>query len=214
MADPAPSDSPPLAHTKATREDWLRAARDVLVSDGVGEVKILPLSTRLGVSRSSFYWYFKSRTDLLEALLAEWEAHNTATIETHCALPATSIAEAVCNFFTCFVDPELFDQGLDFAVREWARRDPGVRARIDSADARRIEAVTAMFVRQGYPADEADARARILYFMQLGYHALDVREPMELRLSRIEHYLTGFTGTPPNPAVVAAFRARFLPEGP
>lgn len=207
----SPASETQLAHTKATRADWLRAARDVLVSDGVGEVKILPLSTRLGVSRSSFYWYFKSRPDLLEALLAEWEAHNTATILAHCEKPAASIGEAVCNFFTCFVDPALFDQGLDFAVREWARRDVAVRARIDAADARRIASVTQMFARHGYSPYEADIRARILYFMQLGYHALDVREPMEARMARIEGYLLGFTGEPPDPALLERFSARFLP---
>jgi AcrR family transcriptional regulator len=52
-------------NVKVTREDWLRVAMDLLVSDGVSEVKVLTIGERLGVSRSSFYWYFKSRKDLL-----------------------------------------------------------------------------------------------------------------------------------------------------
>jgi hypothetical protein len=73
-----------------------------------------------------------------------------------------------------------------------------LRARVDAADAARIEAVTAMFARHGYAPAEADARARILYFMQLGYHALDVREPIDTRLSRVAPYLKGFTGVEPD----------------
>ena len=73
-----------------------------------------------------------------------------------------------------------------------------MRQRIDAADAARIAAVTAMFARYGYDAYEADTRARILYFMQLGYHALDQTEPMETRLSRTEGYLRGFTGAEPD----------------
>lgn len=193
--------------TKATRADWLNAARDILVSEGVGEVKILTLSHRLSVSRSSFYWYFENRQDLLDHLLDEWEARNTRSILDRTRQSAGSINAALCNFFQCFVDPRLFDSGLDFAVREWARRDRTVRKRIDAADHARLEAIQAMFARHGYASDEADTRARILYFMQLGYHALDVYEPMEERLKRVAGYLHGFTGVEPRPDEIAEFRA-------
>lgn len=195
-------------NTKVTAAHWLRAARDTLVDKGVAHVKILVLARELGVSRSSFYWYFTGRGDILNALLDEWEARNTRVIVANCALPAAGIGEAVCNFFTCFIDDSLFDQALDFAVRDWARTDDAVRTKIDAADARRLGAVTAMFARHGYAEAEADARARILYYMQLGYHALDVREDAGTRLSRIEAYLNGFTGREIDPAVAAAFIAK------
>lgn len=202
-----PQKAPLVGHVKVTREDWLNVARDILVSDGVAEVKVLAIGERLGVSRSSFYWYFKSRKDLLSALLDDWEGRNTAVIEAHCALDAATITEAVCNFFRCFFDPELFDQGLDFAVREWSRRDGKVRKRIDLADSARISAITAMFERHGFTQYEADVRARILYFMQLGYHALDQAEPLRDRLARTEGYLLGFTGQPPRPSELEALFA-------
>ncbi len=210
-------EKPPLSGaTKVTREDWLAQARDVLVKDGVGEVKIAQIGQILDVSRSSFYWYFKNLDDLLQSLLEEWEARNTQVILRHCTLPARSINHAVCNFFRCFVDPSLFDQGLDFAVREWARRDSAVRTRIDEADARRLSAVIDMFIAHGFSAEEADIRARILYYMQLGYHALDVREAPEERIGRIEGYLRGFTGIPPEPedmeGLLALARSRMASE--
>ena len=207
-----PAKDPLVGHVKVTREDWLNVARDVLVSDGVAEVKVLAMSERLGVSRSSFYWYFKNRKHLLEALLEDWERRNTRTIIANTEKPARNITEAACNFFRCFIDPGLFDRGLDFAVREWSRRDDAVRQRIDAADRARLDAITQMFARHGYPPHDADARARIIYFMQLGYHALEVHEPMPLRMSRLEPYLVGFTGTAPDPIAVAEFKtfaARF-----
>lgn len=200
-----PEREPLGGHVKVTREDWLTQARNTLVRDGAAQVKILVLAERMGVSRSSFYWYFGNRNDLLNALLAEWETRNTASITGQCGLEATGITEAVCNFFRCFVDPALFDSGLDFAVREWSRRDEALRARVDAADAIRLKAVTAMFARHGFDEAEADARARILYFMQLGYHALDVREPMAERLGRVGAYLKGFTGQEPDQPALQAF---------
>ena len=206
-----PDKDPLIGHVKVTRADWLNMARDVLVNEGVGEVKILGLANRMGVSRSSFYWYFKDRADLQAALLDEWEARNTAQIVAHCQMPSANISEAVCNFFRCFVDTTKFDRGLDFAIREWSRRDATLRARLDEADRKRIAGVTASFARHGYGPRDADARARILYFMQLGYHALEVREDMVTRMSRLEPYLRGFTGQEPDPDAVRSF-LRFVED--
>ena len=201
-----PARAPLVGNVKVTREDWLNLARNVLVDEGVGEIKIAILAEKLGVSRSSFYWYFENRRDLLAALLQEWEARNTKTLVSKCGQPSRTISEGACNFFRCFVDTSLFDHGLDFAVREWARRDVAVRARIDLADQTRLHAVTEMFLRHGYEAYDAECRARILYYMQIGYHALDVRESMDVRFRRVAGYLNGFTGQDADPEALEEFR--------
>jgi len=181
-------------HTKVTREDWLRVALDILVSDGVGEVKVLPIGERLGVSRSSFYWYFKSRQDLLDALLEHWDATNTAALVGQSQLSAKTITEAVCNVFRCSINPDLFDDALDFAVRDWARRSGKVRKILDRSDQFRVAALSEMFSRFGYSDIEALTRARILYFMQLGYNVAELNETLDDRLKLISEYVYGFTG--------------------
>ena len=81
-----PDRAPLVGNIKVTREDWLNLSRNVLIEAGVGDIKILSLAERMGVSRSSFYWYFQNRRDLLEALLQEWEVRNTQSILANCAL--------------------------------------------------------------------------------------------------------------------------------
>ena len=201
-----PDREPLVGHVKVTREDWLNQARHILVAEGISQVKILEISKRMKVSRSSFYWYFKSRRELLAALLEDWEKTNTVAFVRHCEMPADTITAAVCNLFRCFIDRSLFDHLLDFAIREWSRRDAQVRLVIDENDARRLQAIAEMFRRQGYAPPEADIRARVLYYMQIGYYALDLAETVEERLGRIEGYLYSFTGKHPLPAEVEAFR--------
>jgi len=204
--DQIPPDDPrPVAHTKVTREDWLTVARDFLISDGVAEVKVLAIGTRLDVSRSSFYWYFKSRADLLAQLLADWERSNTGIMIAHCEMPAPTITAACNNFFRCIVDPDGFNHQLDFAVREWARRDGKVRRVIDRSDSARQQAIADMFLRHGYDAAEADIRARVLYYQQIGYYALELAETLEERLSRVAGYLYCFTGVHPSEEEVNDF---------
>ena len=82
-----------------------------------------------------------------------------------------------------------------------------MRSRLDQADQSRIAALTAAFARHGYEAEDADARARILYFMQLGYHTLEIHEDIDTRMSRVAPYIRGFTGQEPDPAALAAFIA-------
>lgn len=195
---PTSEESSLPGNVKVTREDWMNVAMDILVSDGVAEVKVLTIGNRLGVSRSSFYWYFKSRKDLLNQLLAEWERSNTGILVRHSEMEARTITEAVCNFFRCIVDPNGFNHQLDFAVREWARRDGTVRRIIDRSDTARHRALARMFVRFGYDPDEADIRARVLYYQQIGYYALELAETLEERLARVEGYLYCFTGQRPS----------------
>ena len=64
-----------------------------------------------------------------------------------------------------------------------------------------------MFVRFGYGDVDALVRARVLYYMQIGYYALDLREPIEGRLKLTPHYLKAFTGVDPSDADIDAFRA-------
>jgi AcrR family transcriptional regulator len=197
--------SEPQGNTKATREDWLAVAMDLLVSDGVSEVKVLTIGARLGVSRSSFYWYFKSRKDLLGQLLDAWERGNTGILIAHSELDAATITQAVCNFFRCVVDPDGFNHALDFAVRDWARRDGAVRRVLDRSDAARHAALARMFERHGFEVAEADIRARVLYYQQIGYYALELSESLEERLARVEGYVEVFTGQAPSASEIAEF---------
>ena len=68
-ASRAPQRPAQSGNVKATRGDWLDVALSALAVEGVAHVTVLNLSERLGVSRSSFYWYFKNRDELLDALL-------------------------------------------------------------------------------------------------------------------------------------------------
>ena len=57
-------------------EDWLQAALEMCPL-GLERVKIVPLATKLGVTTGSFYWHFKNRQQLLDAMLKHWEKEMT-----------------------------------------------------------------------------------------------------------------------------------------
>ena len=193
---------------RGSRALWLDAARRALLDSGLEAVKIQPLASQLNLSRTSFYWFFKDRQALLDALLDDWEARNTGAFVLAREAYAETIAEAILNLIAVFYDPHLFDPELDFAVRAWGQGTGAVKARVTAADAARLDAIRAMFQRFGFDSDDSDVRARTVYLTQIGYISMQVREDMATRLLRVPGYVKAFTGTSPTENELARFHAR------
>ena len=197
---------------RGSREVWLAAAKQAFLETGLDAVKIQPLATRLNISRTSFYWFFKDRNALLDALLEEWDAKNTGAFVDATGAYAETIAEAVLNLIVVFHDEDLFEPQLDFAVRGWAHQSDDVMARVNAADERRLDAIREMFERFGFPPEDADVRARTVYLVQIGYISMQVREEMTERLARIPDYVVTFTGRRATASEMARFSARHSPD--
>jgi AcrR family transcriptional regulator len=190
---------------KATKDNWLNAALATLIREGIEAVLVLPLAKKLKVSRSSFYWYFKNRKDLLDHLLQHWMSTNTAAIVEHANRPSETAVKGVLNIFECWISENTYSPRLDIAVRNWARQSNAVRALVEKADNARLAAIKQMYRRHGFADEDAFIRARVLYYMQVGYYVLDLKEPMETRLSHVEAYLRAFTNEEPSKADLRRF---------
>ncbi|TVU92008.1 TetR/AcrR family transcriptional regulator [Vreelandella titanicae] len=201
-----PSTDIPAA--KGSQDVWLDAAFELLLESGVDSVRILSLAKRLKLSRTSFYWFFKDREALLEALIARWREKNTQGLVNQTEAYAENIVEAMLNVFDCWLDPKLFDSPLEFAMRSWALQSASVVSEIDAADATRIEALARMFQRYGYDPLAANVRGRTIYLTQIGYISMKTQEPLEVRMQRIPAYVEIFTGQPPGSRELQRFHAR------
>lgn len=203
-----------LSGWRGSRDLWLDAARQSLLENGLDGVKIQPLAAKLSISRTSFYWFFKDRSALLDALLEEWEAKNTGAFIAASEAYAESVSEAVLNLIGVFLDETVFEPRLDFAIRGWALQSPAVMARVNAADERRLAAIRHLFQRFGFPPDDADTRARTVYLTQIGYISMQVRESLSIRMARIPKYVEIYSNQAPSANELARFHARygFRPE--
>lgn len=191
-----------------SESQWLEAAYQVLCESGVEAVKVMPLAKRLGLTRTGFYWHFKDRDALLEAMIDRWEAKNTGNLVNQTKAYAESIAEAMFNLFDCWLDETLFDARLDLAIRNWARNDEALQARLSEADETRMQAIAAMFRRFGYSDEQALVRSRTVIYTQIGYIAMQISEPEDQRIARMPDYVEVFTGVAPTDTAVRRFMAR------
>ena len=194
---------------RGSRELWLDAAREAFIESGIDAVKIQPLATRLGLSRTSFYWFFDDRDALLKALLDDWERTNTRGLIAATEAYADTIAEAALNVIGVFLPGGGFEPRFDLAVRGLAHQSDTVAVRVHAADEARLWALKAMFERFDFTEEEADVRARTMYLVQIGYISMQVEEALALRMARIPTYVKTFTGQFPAGRELARFHARF-----
>src|SRR5437870_7376278 len=61
-----------IAKKRWKREDWIVYAFDAMEREGLGAVRIEELARRAGRMPGSVYAHFKSRDELLQAMLNEW----------------------------------------------------------------------------------------------------------------------------------------------
>jgi AcrR family transcriptional regulator len=193
---------------RGSRDLWLTAAYESLVESGVDAVRIQPLAKKVNLSRTSFYWFFKDREELLDALVDLWREKNTGNLIKQARAYAESIAEAMLNVFDCWLDPKLFDSQFEIAIRSWALQSPEVGAEIARADEARLAALAAMLIRHGFDSLAADVRARTIYLTQIGYISTETSEDLATRMRRIPHYVQIFTGKAPRRHELNRFFAR------
>lgn len=200
--------SPGETGWRGSREAWLGAACKALRQSGIDAVRIMPLAKQLGLSRTSFYWFFKDRDELLAGMLGLWRDKNTGNLVRQANAYAETLVEGLLNVCDCWLDSSLFDSEFEFAVRSWALQSTAVQAEVMRADDLRLAALVALFRRFGHDAMSADVRARSVYLTQIGYISMQTSEDLALRLQRIPVYMQVFAGTPPEPREMDRFLAR------
>lgn len=184
--------TPPPDHTPSTRE-WVEIARRVLIEEGIVEVKIDKLAKLAGVTRGGFYWRFKSREELMDALIEDWRTTNTTPILRVLSEPG-SLRERLERLADLYISEAEFSSAYDHAVRVWASFSESVAGIVHDVDEQRIAAIRQVFSEAGHSGDESLIRARITYFHQIGYYTARMNEPAETRQKFRDIYLRVLTG--------------------
>jgi len=163
------------------KSQWTQAGLEALRKGGVAGVRVERLAEDIGLTKGSFYWHFRGRGELLEALLDFWAREMT---EAEFERISEVKGGLVPRLLTLAED--VLDKGMgryDPAVRAWARADRKVAAAVALVDRRRVRALAGFFEEGGFAPAEARTRARLLYTFLLGEPQVraPAREPGELK---------------------------------
>lgn len=150
------------------RESWLAAAFAALAEGGADKVRVEVLAKALKVTKGSFYWHFRDRTDLMNALLDSWKLGRIAAIKEQTRLDGREPAQQLRDLLALYGGSKPRGMAIELAVRDWARRDPEAESVIAEVDRERLHSVAGLFVALGLPPDQAFARAYLFYAFAFG----------------------------------------------
>ena len=153
------------ANTKVGKDDWTRAALEVIAVEGVGGVKVESLADRLGITKGSFYWHFTDRRDLIEGALELWYRLATADVIERLDRIVDPERRLRALFAESFGD--VVNGPIDALLIGHAD-DPLVGPTVIRVTTERLEFLTRAYRDLGLPRARAAARARLAYAAYLG----------------------------------------------
>ena len=126
-----------------------------------------------GVTKGGFYWHFADRPALLEEMLDTWERVSIDEAIERVEREGGDARDRLRRLFAlASAGDELARLVLrtDLAVRDWARRDPAVAARLRRVDNRRMEYLRSLFAGFCPDADDVEARGLVTMSLFVGNH--------------------------------------------
>ncbi len=160
------------------------AAFQVLADEGVDKIRVERLARQLKVTKGSFYWHFRDRDELLDAVLEYWSSAMTQTALEHAQAFTGSALERIFVTARRVVGDEL--SAMDPAVRSWAKHDARAERVVRRIDKLRLTFLTRLLNDAGFVGEEAELRVRLLLYYMLGDALMFEKEPLRDRNARID----------------------------
>ncbi len=152
--------------TRTPRSTWIEAGLRALAAGGPDAVRIEPLARALGVTRGGFYWHFEDRGALLEAMLDDWERASTDDVIERVERKGGDVGAKIRRAGALTFSETLMP--IDLAVRDWARREEAVAARLRRVDNRRMDYLRSLFSALCSDPDDVEARCMLAFSLLIG----------------------------------------------
>ncbi len=162
-----------LNEATLTSSDWMEGALQLISEAGLRALTVDALAARLGVTKGSFYWHFKGRSELLAGAFGRWE--HRATTEAITGLSAvTDPRQRLILILDAATQPPR-SRSLYVALAE-AADDPTVRRVLNRVALARIAFLETCYRELGIPESQAKAKAVLAYaayrgLLQLAHEA-------------------------------------------
>jgi AcrR family transcriptional regulator len=160
---PPPAENP---RSRLSAQDWVEAGLALLGEEGLEALKIDALADRLGVTKGSFYWHFKSLAVFREALVDGFIARQRVELGAFDPVHPMAPRERLLALMHHISAPDT--ARLERVFRGWAYGHARLARHVWEVDHWAHGVVKGAFIELGFSAAEAELRAKSLYYTGVG----------------------------------------------
>lgn len=167
--------------TTLGKDDWARAALEVIAANGVDAVTVEGVARGLGVTKGSFYWHFPDRSALVAAALDLWEEQGTRQVIDRLRQERDPELRLRLLFEVTFGDQVEGPVDVALLARAGERLVGPVVRRVTTA---RIAFIEELYRDFGLAPAQAAQQARLTYCAYVGHMQVRRSLPDDLVLAR------------------------------
>lgn len=150
-----------------SREAWIELGFQQFSIGGTEALRIEAMARTLGVSKASFYHFFKGRDAFIDDILGYWR--NIRTEEfikfSKDRTEDVSLIEAlILEIFSADIDDDFL-----FHLRRFGRKNHAARELLVQVEAQRVDFARHAIEQLGYPQDDAHEKSVVIYNYYLGW---------------------------------------------
>ncbi|PQP83894.1 TetR/AcrR family transcriptional regulator [Paenibacillus sp. PCH8] len=160
-----------------TEEQWVQRGIEQFEQGGVEELVIEKMAVSLGCSKSSFYWYFRSRSSFIQRLIETWKERTTQQVIADSNVHATADEQIVDVLNRMFGTTQRGD--FLFYLRKLSLKDETYRVILDEVEQLRMEFMKQLLIQKGMHPEQAFQKSWMLYHYYLGWYERHKQETLK-----------------------------------
>lgn len=153
--------------------------------NGVEGLVIEKMSSELGCSKSSFYWYFKNRDEFIARLVERWSEIATQQVIRNASV-SEQAEDQIRSMLTQMFSATRKGDFL-FFLRKLSKEYPAFQARLETIEMSRMKYAQELFIKSGMVPEKAEQKSRILYHYYLGWYERHKHDQIEVE--ELNHHI-------------------------
>ena len=173
---------------RVTREQWVAEALDALQEEGPEAINIQSLSRRLNISKTSFYWHFKDRSELIDSMIEYWIHELTEVVTKNQEVLSAPPTERLMKTIDMIEDYGLAH--YDMAFRFWAKTEPRAMKALLHVNQIRMQFIGSTIAELGFANSDLEMRTALFVCYQTAeqfvFPELNAGKRRAMRKKRLE----------------------------
>ena len=173
-----------------TKKDWIKVGFEILINEGINNVKVETMARKLGVTKGGFYGYFPNREAFLLTMLKDWEERHSSEIFDLINNLTGNLSDKLQKLLYA-IDDNKYDD-IELSIYHWAAYDSRAKEVLMRVVRERLEFCANLFLEGGFTQKEAEKRANILHHFMAGcktFRPLLPKNGSPERHDQLDHFL-------------------------